>query len=79
MEWLALTNRPELRVRDLVTDVNEVQTSFRIFTDPGTKYKNDPAYYNRTWAKKAKQIGMSVFEDIRNPNPSELETYAASA
>lgn len=73
MEWLALTNRPELRVRDLVTDVNEVQTSFRIFTDPGTKYKNDPAYYNRTWAKKAKQIGMSVFEDIRNPNPSELE------
>ena len=54
MEWLALTNRPELRVRDLVTDVNEIQTSFRIFTDPGTKYMNDPAYYNRAWAKKAK-------------------------
>ena len=73
MEWLALTNRPELRVRDLVTDVNEIQTSFRIFTDPGTKYMNDPAYYNRAWAKKAKQIGMSVFEDIHNPDPSELE------
>lgn len=73
MEWLALTNRPELRVRDLVTDVSEVQSSFRIFTDPGANYQKDPAYYNRRWAKKAKEIGMSVFEDVKNPSESELE------
>lgn len=74
MEWIALTNRPELRVRDLVTNVEEVKTSFRIFTDPGqAKYKNDPNYYNRKWAKKAQQIGMSIFEDVRNPSVSELE------
>ena len=34
MEWTALTNRPELRVRDLVTDVEEVMASFKIFSDP---------------------------------------------
>ena len=74
MEWVALTNRPELRVRDLVTNVNEIKSSFRVFTDPGqAKYKNDPNYYNRKWAKKAKQIGMQVFEDVRNPSESELE------
>jgi len=74
MEWIALTNRPELRVRDMVTSVEEVKTSFREFKDPGQdRYKNDPAYYNRKWAKRAKQIGMSAFENIGNPTESELE------
>lgn len=42
MEWIALTNRPELRVRDMVTNVEEIKTSFREFKDPGeAKYKND--------------------------------------
>ena len=41
MEWLALTNRPELRVRDMVPNVEEVKASFRAFEDPGlNKYKN---------------------------------------
>ena len=75
MEWIALTNRPELRVRDMVTNVDEVKSSFRVFTNPGqAKYKNDPNYYNRMWAKKARQIGMNVFEDVRNPSEKELET-----
>ncbi len=74
MEWIALTNRPELRVRDMVTNVEEIKTSFREFKDPGeAKYKNDPSYYNRKWAKRAKQIGMSAFENIGNPTESELE------
>lgn len=63
MEWIALTNRPELRVRDMVTNVDEVKSSFRVFTNPGqAKYKNDPNYYNRMWAKKARQIGMNVLK-----------------
>lgn len=74
MEWIALNNRPELRVRDMVTNVEEIKTSFRVFKDPGMeRYKNDPQYYNRMWSKKARQIGMTVFEDVRNPNQSELE------
>ncbi|MBR6663459.1 MAG: putative Ig domain-containing protein, partial [Alphaproteobacteria bacterium] len=37
------------------------------------KYKNDPAYYNRTWAKQAQKLGLSIFEDLRNPSASDLE------
>ena len=74
MEWVALTNRPELRVRDLVTDIDEVVASFKIFSDPGSaKYLNDSSYYNRKWSKRAKQVGMEVFEDVKNPKTLEVE------
>ena len=74
MEWVALTNRPELRVRDLVTDIDEVVSSFKIFSDPGNaKYLNDASYYNRKWSKKAKQVGMEVFENVKNPKYFEAE------
>ena len=75
MEWLALTNRPELRVRDMVTNVEEVKASFKVLQDPGlAKYKSDPAYYNRLWAQKAQKLGLSIFENMRNPSASDLET-----
>lgn len=75
MEWIALTNRPELRARDMVTNVEEIKASFREFKNPGANaYKNDPNYYNRMWAKKAKQIGMNIFENVRNPSESEMES-----
>ena len=75
MEWVALTNRPELRTRDLVTNVDEVIASFKIFSDPGNvKYKNDANYYNRAWSKKAKEVGMEVFENVSNPKYFEAES-----
>ncbi|MCQ2740738.1 MAG: hypothetical protein MJ210_01285, partial [Alphaproteobacteria bacterium] len=74
MEWTALTNRPELRVRDLVTDVEEVVASFKIFSDPGNvRYKTDASYYNRMWAKKAKDVGLEVFENVKDPKYFEAE------
>lgn len=74
MEWTALTNRPELRVRDLVTNVDEVIASFKIFSNPGdAKYKKNADYYNRTWSKKAKEVGMAVFEDVKDPKYFEIE------
>ncbi len=74
MEWLALSNRPELKVRDLVTNIDEVITSFRIMRDPGSeKYKNDTNFYNRSWSKKAKELGMQVFEDVKDPKYFEAE------
>ena len=75
MEWLALTNRPELRARDMITNVEEVKASFKVLEDPGlNKYKNNPDYYNKNWAKKAQSLGLSIFEDMRNPSETELET-----
>lgn len=75
MEWVALTNRPELRVRDLVTNVDEVIASFKVFSNPGDeKYKTDANYYNRVWSKKAKEIGLAVFENVKDPKYFEAES-----
>ena len=75
MEWTALTNRPELRTRDLVTDVEEVIAAFKLIRNPGDdKYKTDANYYNRMWSKKAKEVGMEVFEDVKDPKYFELES-----
>ena len=74
MEWIALNNRPELRVRDMVTNIDELKASFKVLQNPGlNKYKNNSAYYNSNWAKKAKQIGINIFEDVRNPNQEDIE------
>ncbi len=68
MEWVALTNRPELRARDLVTNFDEVIASFQVIQDPGAAaYKKDSNYYNRAWSKKAREVGLEVFENVQNP------------
>jgi len=74
LEWLALNNRPELREHDLVTSAERLKLVIKDFRDPGLKqYKNDPDFYNRLWSKQAREIGLSVFEDISNPNAIDME------
>ncbi len=74
MEWIALTNRPELRIRDLVTSPDELKIYVKQYQTPSIeKYKTNPGYYNRVWAKKAKEVGIHIFEDLREPNTSDLE------
>jgi len=73
LEWLALTNRPEMRAHDLSTNVEDLKIVIKGFKEPGlNKYKNDPNYYNRLWSKQAQQVGMTIIEDVRNPKISEL-------
>jgi len=73
MEWLALTNRPELRMRDYVTTAAEIEMIVREF-GPQQQYAKDPDYYNQKWSQKAREIGYQVFEDIKNPRENELES-----
>lgn len=74
MEWVALNNRPELRTRDLVTNIDEIIASFKVLSNPGNqKYLTDSNYYNRLWSKKARQVGMEVFENVKNPQYFEAE------
>lgn len=74
MEWLALTNRPEIRVYDTYTRGQDLKMAVKEFSDPKeNKYKNDPRYYNRLWADKGKEVGLSVFEDIKRPNIEDLD------
>lgn len=74
MEWIALTNRPELRIRDLVTTPDELKVYVRQYQAPTVeRYKTNPAYYNRIWAKKGKEVAVHIFEDLKEPNESDLE------
>lgn len=75
LEWLALVNRPELRIYDLQTNTEDLQIVVKSFR-PGekAKYKNDPNYYNRLWSRQAKDIGMTIIEDVKNPNLTEADT-----
>ncbi|MFV0626198.1 MAG: putative Ig domain-containing protein [Alphaproteobacteria bacterium] len=75
LEWLALTNRPEIRVHDTFVKKEDLKIIVKEFQTPNEKgYENDPKYYNRLWAKKGKEVGLSVFEDIKRPNRQDLET-----
>lgn len=75
MEWLALTNRPELRIRDMVTSPENLKIYVKKYKIPTeTKYKNNPSYYNRLIAKQGREVAIHIFEDLKNPNPNDLET-----
>ncbi len=74
LEWLALSNRPELREHDLAVNAERMKLIIKDFKDPGLKkYKNDPDFYNRLWSKQARELGMSVFEDPASPNVLDME------
>ncbi len=74
LEWLALSNRPELREHDLAVNAERMKLVIKDFKDPGLKqYKNDPEFYNSLWSKQAREIGMSVFEDTASPNALDME------
>ncbi len=74
LEWLALSNRPELREHDLAVNAERMKLVIKDFKDPGLKqYKNDPEFYNSLWSKQAREIGMSVFEDPASPNALDME------
>lgn len=75
LEWLALTNRPELRVHDLFTNADELKIRIKGFEDPSlSKYRNDPNYYNRLWSKKAREVGLSVFENTKKLSANDLKS-----
>lgn len=74
MEWIALTNRPELRVRDMVTSQDDLKLYVKEYKAPSeVKYKNNPTYYNRLIAKQGKEVAIHIFEDLKNPNAQDLE------
>ena len=74
MEWLALTNRPELRVRDLVTSPETLKMYVKEYKAPSEiKYKNNPSYYNRLIAQQGREVAIHIFEDLKNPNAADLE------
>ncbi len=75
LEWVALTNRPELRLRDFITNVEDIKVYVKQEQNLNkSSYLKDPQYYNRMWSKKAREVSMEVFEDVRMPSEEHLET-----
>ncbi len=73
LEWLALSNRPELRVHDLETSPHDLKIAIKGFEDPGQSgYKANQNHYNTLWSKNAKEYGLNVIEDVRNPNSVDM-------
>ena len=74
LEWIALTNRPELKVHDLLTSTDDLTLIISDFrSDTGTNYMSNPAMYNQQWCNAAREASMSVYEDSRNQNGQTLE------
>ena len=77
LEWLALTNRPELKIFDQSTAKEELEIVIKESEDvDNSDYRQDPNYYNRKWTQTANDLSMNVFEDIR---PTGESTYNSLA
>ncbi len=77
LEWLALTNRPELKIFDQNTTQEELEIVIKESEDiDNSDYRQDPNYYNRKWTQKANDISMNVFEEIRPMGESTYNSLA---
>ena len=66
LEWLALTNRPELRIFDSTTSPEELELVIKGTDDvDNSDYRQNPSYYNRKWSKESSDLAMTLFEDVR--------------
>lgn len=74
LEWLALTNRPELKVHDLITQSDDIDLIINNFSsDNGSNYKSNPSKYNKKWCNSAKEASMSVYETRRGLSEKMME------
>ena len=63
LEWLALTNRPELKMHDLLTSNANLDVIIKDFrADTGDKYMDNPSKYNKQWCNQAREATMVVYE-----------------
>ncbi len=75
LEWLALSNRPELRVHDLISSADDKELIINQFRDENqSKYKSSSQTGNKQWSKQGCEVGMSVIEEVRKSNAATLET-----
>lgn len=73
LEWLALTNRPELKVHDLITSSDDLELIINSFRDDnGSGYKNNPSAYNQQWCTAAKEASMAVYENVRQASDEKI-------
>ena len=75
LEWLALTNRPEMKVHDLLLSGDDLQLVIDNFRDDTAgNYIDNPQAYAQKWCYAAKQASMGVYENTRGLDEKTLES-----
>lgn len=75
LEWLALSNRPELRVQDMVSTAADKELIIQNFTtETQADYENNPAACNKRWSKQGLDTGLAIMEEVRKASVKNLET-----
>ncbi len=74
LEWLALTNRPELRAHDFIsTDSDKELVITRFNETQGSSCKQNTKIYDKC-SRASAEYAISMMEDVRGQNASTLET-----
>lgn len=74
LEWLALSNRPELRVHDVISNTAEKEIIIQNFRNENqNKYSNDSQYYKQ-WSKQGCEVGMDTIKEVQTADIATLET-----
>lgn len=75
LEWLALTNRPEMKAHDLLLGSDDLQMVINNFRDDTAgNYIDNPQAYAQKWCYAARQASMSVYENTRGMDEATLAT-----
>ena len=75
LEWLALTNRPEMKAHDLLLGSDDLQLVIENFRDDTAgNYIDNPQAYTQKWCYAAKQASMSAYENTRGMDEATLAT-----
>lgn len=75
LEWLALTNRPEMKAHDLLLGSDDLQMVIKNFRDDTAgNYIDNPQAYAQKWCYAARQASMSVYENTRGMDEATLAT-----
>ena len=74
LEWLALSNRPELRVHDIISTSEDKELVIQKFRDDNqTKYANDSQYYKQ-WSKQGCEVGMNAIQEVKTADVATFNT-----
>ncbi|MBQ7304159.1 MAG: hypothetical protein IJW75_04505 [Alphaproteobacteria bacterium] len=74
LEWLALSNRPELRVHDIISTAADKEMVIQKFRDENqSKYTNASQHYKQ-WSKQGCEVGMSAIQEAQKADAAMLET-----
>lgn len=73
LEWLALSNRPELRAHDLIAGNDEIEIIInRFHNENRNKYKDNTQ--DKQWSKQGRDFGLTMIEEARKADAATLET-----